>query len=36
MGGKSPEHEISLITGKEVVKNLDRAKYKIIDYAIKE
>lgn len=27
MGGKSPEHEISLISGREVVKNLDKKKY---------
>ncbi|KKU17537.1 MAG: D-alanine-D-alanine ligase [Candidatus Woesebacteria bacterium GW2011_GWC2_45_9] len=27
MGGKSPEHEISLISGREVVGNLDRRKY---------
>src|SRR3989344_4001487 len=27
MGGKSPEHEISLISGREVVRNLDKSKY---------
>ena len=27
MGGKSPEHEISLISGQEVVRNLDKSKY---------
>lgn len=27
MGGKSPEHEISLLTGKGVVENLDKNKY---------
>ena len=30
MGGKSPEHKISLITGKEVVNNLNPKKYKIL------
>ena len=30
MGGKSPEHEISLLSGREVVKNLDRRKYQIL------
>ncbi len=30
MGGKSPEHEISLIGGREVVKNLDKKKYNIL------
>lgn len=30
MGGKSPEHEISLISGAEVVKNLDRSKYEVL------
>ncbi len=30
MGGKSPEHEISLIGGREVVKNLDRDKYNVL------
>lgn len=29
MGGKSAEHEISLISGREVVKNLDKSKYKV-------
>ena len=27
MGGKSPEHEISIISGREVIRNLDRRKY---------
>jgi D-alanine-D-alanine ligase len=27
MGGKSPEYEISLISGKEVIRNLDKKKY---------
>lgn len=30
MGGKSPEHEISLISGREVTKNLDHRKYNIV------
>ena len=30
MGGKSPEHEISLISGREVVKNLNPNKYKVL------
>lgn len=29
MGGKTPEHEISLISGTEVVKNLPRKKYDV-------
>ncbi len=29
-GGKSPEHEISKISGSEVIKNLNRDKYEII------
>ncbi|MDP2632361.1 MAG: D-alanine--D-alanine ligase [Candidatus Curtissbacteria bacterium] len=29
MGGKSQEHEISLISGSEVAKNLDRKKYNV-------
>jgi len=34
MGGKSPEHKISLITGKEVVNNLNPKKYKILPVKI--
>ena len=30
MGGKSSEHEISLLSGREVVKNLNRGKYNVI------
>lgn len=30
MGGKSPEHEISLISGSHVVKNLDQKKYHVL------
>ena len=29
MGGKSPEHEVSLATGAEVIKNLNKKKYQI-------
>lgn len=29
MGGRSPEHEISVISGREVVRNLDPKKYQI-------
>lgn len=29
MGGKSAEHEISLLSGREVLKNLDRKKYEV-------
>lgn len=34
MGGKSPEHRISLITGQEVAKNLNPKKYKILPVKI--
>jgi D-alanine-D-alanine ligase len=34
MGGKTPEHEISLITGREVVKNLNKSKYKVLPVVI--
>ncbi len=34
MGGKSPEHEISIISGREVVKNLDQKKYEILPVVI--
>lgn len=34
MGGNSPEHEISLISGAEVVKNLDRGKYEVFPIVI--
>lgn len=34
MGGKSPEHEISLITGEEVIKNLDKEKYNAFSLVI--
>ncbi|OGD88619.1 hypothetical protein A3J17_00440 [Candidatus Curtissbacteria bacterium RIFCSPLOWO2_02_FULL_40_11] len=34
MGGKSAEHDISLITGGEVVKNLDSKKYRALSIVI--
>lgn len=34
MGGKSPEHEVSIISGTEVVKNLDPKKYEILPVVI--
>lgn len=34
MGGKSPEHEISLITGREVVRNLDKDRYGVLPVVI--
>lgn len=34
MGGRSPEHAISLISGREVVKNLDRDKYEVLPITI--
>ena len=34
MGGRSPEYEISLISGKEVVKNLDNKKFKVLPVII--
>src|SRR3990167_998962 len=34
MGGKSPEYEISLISGKEVVRNLSPQKYDVIPIII--
>src|SRR3989344_4651379 len=34
MGGKTPEHEISLISGREVVKSLDPEKYNIFPVTI--
>ncbi len=34
MGGKSSEHEVSLMSGKEVVRNLDSKKYKVIPIKI--
>ncbi len=34
MGGKSPEHEISLISGREVVKNLNPKKYETLPIVV--
>ena len=34
MGGKTPEHEISLISGREVVKNLNPNKYNVFPVVI--
>ena len=34
MGGKTPEYEISLITGREVVRNLNKSKYKVLPVVI--
>lgn len=34
MGGNSPEHDISLISGREVVRNLDAIKYEILPITI--
>ena len=34
MGGKSPEHDISLISGKEVVRNLNPQKYDVLPIVV--
>ncbi len=34
MGGKTPEHEISLITGREVVRHLSKSRYKVLPVVI--
>lgn len=34
MGGNSPEHDISIVSGNEVVKNLDRTKYEVLTITI--
>lgn len=34
MGGRSPEHEISLISGREVVRNLDKKKYDVLPVVV--
>lgn len=34
MGGRTPEHEISLISGREVVRNLDEKKYEVVPLVI--
>lgn len=34
MGGKSPEHEISLISGREVVRSLNNKKYQVLPVVV--
>ena len=34
MGGKSPEHEVSLVSGREVVRHLDKKKYEVLPVVI--
>ncbi|OGM74453.1 hypothetical protein A2382_00955 [Candidatus Woesebacteria bacterium RIFOXYB1_FULL_38_16] len=34
MGGESTEHEVSIISGENVVKNLDKSRYKVTKYVI--
>src|SRR3972149_11191297 len=34
MGGKSPEYEVSLVSGREVVRCLDRKKYEVLPIII--
>lgn len=34
MGGVSSEHEVSMMSGKEIIKNLDKNKYKVIPIII--
>ena len=34
MGGKSSEHEVSIVSGKEVIKNLDKKKYMVYPLVI--
>lgn len=34
MGGRTPEHDVSLVTGREVVRHLDRRKYEILPVVI--
>lgn len=34
MGGKSPEHDVSMISGNEVVKQLDKNKYDIVPFPV--
>lgn len=36
MGGKSPEYEVSLISGREVVKHLDAKKYEVFPVVISQ
>ena len=34
MGGQTPEHQVSLSTGKQVIKNLDKSKYQTTPFLI--
>lgn len=34
MGGKSPEHEVSIVSGREVVASLDKEKYEVLPVII--
>lgn len=34
MGGKTPEHEVSLVSGREVVRHLNKKKYQVIPVVI--
>ncbi len=34
MGGKTPEHEVSLVSGREVVRHLDKRKYQVMPVVI--
>ena len=34
MGGKSSEHEVSLMTGENIIKNLDKRKYQVVPIKI--
>lgn len=34
MGGKTPEHDVSLVTGRGVVQDLDKRKYKVLPVVI--
>lgn len=34
MGGKSPEHEVSLLSGQQVVKNIDKENYEVLPIVI--
>lgn len=36
MGGKSPEHDVSLVTGREVVRHLDKKKYQVLPVVISQ
>jgi len=36
MGGRSPEHEVSLVTGREVVRHLSKQKYEVLPVVISQ